>query len=105
MKRDIHTFFESQDVSAKYEIVDGVYIGHLTVDKWNKGIRNLVINLLLDFCENVNEVIYTPVNNEKHRKFLDSVGFLKNSGKACIQGAEKDLYEFRDLRGMSWDSK
>ncbi len=95
--RDVTLFYQSEDIVAHYEKVDGIYIAHLTLNKWNKSICLLLINLLMDFCENIHPVIYSPGLDKKHEKFLKSVGFLKNSGSILLDDTNYPLYEWRIL--------
>lgn len=86
---------ERDHYSVHYEPVESHTIIHCDVRKYNKTIKkHLLKDLDLLMSMRVSPLITVHMDDDKHRKFLEMMGFELLTNGSCSDGKAHDIYIF-----------
>ena len=86
---------ERDHYSVHYEPVETHTVIHCDVHKYNKTIRKqLLEDLDLLMSMRISPLITVHMDDDKHRKFLEMMGFELLTNGNCSDGKTHDIYIF-----------
>ena len=86
---------EREHYTVHYEPVESHTVIHCDVHKYNKTIRKqLLEDLDLLMSMRVSPLITVHMDDDKHRKFLEMMGFELLTNGDCSDGKTHDIYIF-----------